>query len=55
VFTFYLNYTSISVSVNLTKLVDYYRVYSSSLALISPKAGLESLSKDLSLNRGIKA
>jgi hypothetical protein len=39
---------SVSASVNLTKLVDYYRISGSSLALVSSKAGLESLSKDLS-------
>jgi hypothetical protein len=39
---------SASASANLIKLVDCYRVYNSSLALVSPKTGLGSLSKDLS-------
>jgi hypothetical protein len=39
---------SVSASVNLTKLVECYRISDSSLALVSPKAGLRSLSKDLS-------
>jgi hypothetical protein len=45
---------SVSTSVNLIKLVDYCRISDSSLALVSSKAGLGSLSKDLSWNRGVK-
>jgi hypothetical protein len=37
-----------STSVNSMKLVDCYRVCNSSSALMSPKAGLGSLSKNLS-------
>ena len=36
------------VGVDLVKLVGYYGISNSGLALMSPKASLESLSKDLS-------